>query len=262
MPGAADLTARFARRVMGMTALDHLVRMEPVLTAVDEVGRGTLLDVGSGSTGLAPWLGDEWAVTAADTSFDDYGASSGFRGGATAVTADVRELPFDDRSFDVVVALDLLEHVPQADRPQALRELRRVTRRRLVVGCPTGVEALDADRRLHDSLRRRPDWLAEHLENGFPERSELVTQLEAHGDLRVTGNESVESHVRLVRRELTIPGFLVGRLAAMPLARALRSRGRARELAARVLRRVRGGDRAPTYRTIAVLDVEQPLSSP
>jgi hypothetical protein len=41
---------------------------------------------------------------------------------------------------------------------------------------------------------------------------------------------------------------------AIPLSRALRTRGRSRALAARALRRVRGGDRLPAYRTIAVLD--------
>jgi hypothetical protein len=254
VPGPADLSLRLARRVMGMTAVDHLVRIEPVLSLVEELGGGTLLDAGSGSTGLSPWLGDGWSVTAVDTSFDDYGASHGFVGRGSAVVADVRNLPFGDRSFDAVVAVDLLEHVPPQDRPQALGELRRVTRARLVVGCPTGEAALDADRRLSERLRRRPEWLSEHIAMGFPERGELVRELEPHGVLRIVDHEAISSHVRLVRAELTIPGFLVGRLVAIPLSRALRTRGRSRALAAGALRRVRGRDRPPAYRTIAVLD--------
>jgi len=222
---------------------------------VQELGGGTLLDAGSGSTGLSPWLGEAWSVTAVDTSFDDYCAALGFTGTGRAVTADVRDLPFPDRSFDAVVALDLLEHVPPADRARALSELRRVTRRRLVVGCPTGEAALEADRRLAERLRRPPDWLAEHVAHGFPRREELDAELSPHGRLRLLDNERVQSHVWLVRAELSVPGFLAGRLASVPLARALRSRGRARSLAARVLRRVRGADRPPAYRTIAVLDV-------
>lgn len=255
VPGRAHLPLRLARRVMGMTALNHLVRLEPVLALVEELGGGTLLDVGSGSTGLSPWLGDAWSATAVDTSFDDYGASRGFAGRGRAVVGDVRELPFPDRSFDAVVALDLLEHVPPADRPRALSELRRVTRRRLVVGCPTGRPALEADLRLAERLRRTPDWLVEHLENGFPAREELESELGPHGRLRLIPNEAVSSHIRLVRAELSIPGFLIGRLTAMPLARALRAEGRPRAFAGRVLRRVRGHDLPPAYRTIAVLDV-------
>jgi SAM-dependent methyltransferase len=43
-----------------------------------------------------------------------------------ARTADVQELPFDDESFDVVVANHMLYHVP--DRPRAMHELARVLR--------------------------------------------------------------------------------------------------------------------------------------
>jgi SAM-dependent methyltransferase len=254
VPGLRDLPLRAARRVLGMTALDHLVRIEPVLGLLEDFGGGTLLDAGSGSLGLSPWLGEGWSVTAVDTAFDDYGASSGFTGTANAVVADVRDLPFDDRSFDAVVALDLLEHVPAADRDRALAELCRVTRSRLVVGGPTGEEALAADRRLHEVLRRRPPWLAEHLEIGFPTNEQLTAALGRHGTVRLLGNENVTSHVRLVRFELNGAGFLAGRLAALPIARALRGQGRPRMFAARILRRIRGCDRPPVYRTIAVLD--------
>jgi hypothetical protein len=190
-----------------------------------------------------------------DTSFDDYGGSRGHSGGANAVVADVRQLPFADECFDAVVALDLLEHVPSVDRGRALAELRRVTGRRLIVGGPAGPEALEADRRLYGQLRRRPGWLAEHVRMGFPTREELVGALEPHGRLRLIDNEAVASHLRLVRFELSVPGFLLGRLLALPLSWALRQHGPVRARAGALLRRLRGRDRAPAYRTIAVLDV-------
>lgn len=40
--------------------------------------------------------------------------------------ADLRELPFDDASFDVALCLDVLEHVPLLDQPSALAETSRV----------------------------------------------------------------------------------------------------------------------------------------
>ena len=43
---------------------------------------------------------------------------------AEYLAADVQELPFDDASFDVVIANHMLYHVP--DRPRALAEIRRV----------------------------------------------------------------------------------------------------------------------------------------
>jgi 2-polyprenyl-3-methyl-5-hydroxy-6-metoxy-1,4-benzoquinol methylase len=50
--------------------------------------------------------------------------------------ADCRSLPFDDRSFDSVVCMEVLEHLEVEDFPQALSELRRVCSGRLVMSVP------------------------------------------------------------------------------------------------------------------------------
>jgi SAM-dependent methyltransferase len=245
-----------ARRLAGRLGLNHLVRLAPVVELVREAGGRELLDAGSGSSGVAPWLGAGWEVTAVDTSFDDYGAHTGGRVAALrAVVGDVRDLPFDDDSFDVGVAVDLLEHVPPADRRVALREIARVTRRRVVVACPSGPDALAADRALADVLAVAPAWLAEHLDNGFPEVDEVVAELAPYGAVRVIANEHVASHARLVRAELSPLLFVPTRALAWLAGVALRRGPRARSLAGRALRVVRGGDRAPSYRTIYVLDI-------
>ena len=46
---------------------------------------------------------------------------------------DARRLPFRDRSVDVVLCSLMLHHLTEADAVQALRELGRVARRRLIV---------------------------------------------------------------------------------------------------------------------------------
>ena len=247
-----------ARRLAGRLGLNHLVRLAPVVELVREAGGREVLDAGSGSAGVAPWLGAAWQVTAVDTSFDDYGAESAGRVAAQrAVVGDVRDLPFGDRSFDVTVAVDLLEHVPPADRGVALREIARVTRRRVVVACPSGAAALAADRALAAELAVPPGWLAEHLENGFPEVEEVVAELARHGAVRVIANEHTTSHTRLVRAELSPLLFVPTRALAWLAGLALRRGPRARGAAGRMLRIVRGRDRAPCYRTIYVLDIAE-----
>lgn len=52
------------------------------------------------------------------------------------VVGDVRRLPFDDRSFDLAVCCQVLEHLPRESFVPALRELRRVVRRGLVLSLP------------------------------------------------------------------------------------------------------------------------------
>lgn len=248
-----DHLLRGARRLIGVRQLGQLVRLSPVLALVRDVGGGELLDVGSGGLGLADFLDDRWTVTALDRSFDDFGAwLTPPRTRARRVVGDARALPFADRSFDVTVAVDVLEHVPAADRATVLGELARVTRRRIVVAAPAGEPALAADRRLAAMLRVSPPWLVEHLEVGFPAPEDLVGPLRPHGAVRVFGNESVGAHVALTRRELDVRWFMPTRLAARVLARGLRTGAGWPEA---VLRRLRGGDRAPCYRTVVVVEM-------
>jgi ubiquinone/menaquinone biosynthesis C-methylase UbiE len=54
--------------------------------------------------------------------------------GATLVRGDACALPFGGQSFDLVVCLEVLEHLPEPAR--ALRELRRVTRAGCLLSVP------------------------------------------------------------------------------------------------------------------------------
>jgi 2-polyprenyl-3-methyl-5-hydroxy-6-metoxy-1,4-benzoquinol methylase len=48
----------------------------------------------------------------------------------------VAKMAFPDRSFDVVVCMEVLEHLAVADFEAAVRELRRVARKQIVVSVP------------------------------------------------------------------------------------------------------------------------------
>jgi ubiquinone/menaquinone biosynthesis C-methylase UbiE len=52
----------------------------------------------------------------------------------TLVRGDVYALPFPDQSYDLVLCLEVLEHLP--DPARALREIRRVARRGLLLSVP------------------------------------------------------------------------------------------------------------------------------
>lgn len=55
---------------------------------------------------------------------------------APDIIGDVRAIPRGDASFDVASCCQVLEHLPLTDLSAALRELRRVTRWRLVLSLP------------------------------------------------------------------------------------------------------------------------------
>ncbi|MEM6496517.1 MAG: methyltransferase domain-containing protein, partial [Pseudomonadota bacterium] len=52
------------------------------------------------------------------------------------VQADVRALPFEDNQFDAAFCCQVLEHIPYEDFLAGLGELRRVTRKRVVISVP------------------------------------------------------------------------------------------------------------------------------
>lgn len=97
-----------------------------------------VLEIGCGRGAFARWLAEQGAdVVAAD--FSPAAVEIAARlvpAGVETLAADVQQLPFPDESFDLVVSLETLEHVP--DPSAGLAELVRVTRRggRLVVTTP------------------------------------------------------------------------------------------------------------------------------
>ena len=52
------------------------------------------------------------------------------------VVGDITKLPLDDHSFDAVLVAEVLEHIPFAEVPMALRELSRVARQTIIVTLP------------------------------------------------------------------------------------------------------------------------------
>lgn len=241
--------------------LNQIMRYEPVVALCAAANGTRLLEVGSGARGVSQYLGERWSLTACDLAFDDYGAEGDdiLDTRVERVVASVTDLPFADGAFEVVVGLDLLEHLDEAHRRRALHELRRVTSERLVVGCPTGQAALATDQRLarfYDRriCRPRPQWLEEHLTNGFPEPDDLRLAARPTDQLTTMGNVAIGRHGVVARWE-AIPG--VARAAGI-LFRLLLPRvreGSRKRWAIEVTRLLRGRDQSPTYRTLVVVDV-------
>jgi hypothetical protein len=95
-------------------------------------------------------------------------------------------LPFTDAAFEASTSLDVLEHVPPADRPRFVAELLRVTGRRAVLCCPLGTPEHEASEREIQAWYRSVagddhPWLAEHLGYGLPTLEELEGAFAGHG---------------------------------------------------------------------------------
>lgn len=162
------------------SAIDHWMRYAPVIEQIKAYAASSpvkrelsVLDVGGGPAGLASLLkGRGYRIIALDP---DQDALRGNR--ALKVVGDGCQLPFDDRSVDIVVSVDSLEHVPAGRRLAFLSELGRVARGRLIIHCPIDsadrrFQATHYDRvfqRLHRKYFGQEEAnTAEHLACGLP----------------------------------------------------------------------------------------------
>lgn len=154
--------------------LNWLTRYASVMAELDLDPDGQLLesvlDVGCGPHGLA------CAAPNARFVGTDVLFAGRVAGGMTAIRNDPGPLPFADASFDTVVCLDTLEHIPSQDRAGFVRELARVAARRVIVACPSeGSAQLQDILRLEYEVRGLPlpGWLNEHDEHGLPSADQI-----------------------------------------------------------------------------------------
>jgi hypothetical protein len=134
-----------------------------------------VLEVGSGAVGLACLY--PFSFVGCDLRFDRRPQPK-----MRAVAGSATQLPFPDRSFPVVVCLDVFEHIQPRRRTAFLQELLRVARARVILAFPSGDAAHRTDARLASYWRLRrlpdPDWLLEHQQWPLPSAWELETQLD------------------------------------------------------------------------------------
>ncbi|MFJ2889660.1 class I SAM-dependent methyltransferase [Streptomyces sp. NPDC087305] len=144
-------------------------RTQDVLRRLLPTAPARVLDVGGGSGIHAEWLArDGYEVQLLDP-VPLHVEQAAQLPGVEARVGDARELPDQDASYDVVLLLGPLYHLPErADRVRALSEARRVVR-------PGGLVVAATINRfagLHDMLRQELYFTAEHRARVDREREE------------------------------------------------------------------------------------------
>jgi SAM-dependent methyltransferase len=232
--------------------VDTALRYAAVIELIRPLFRSDvrILEVGSGAAGITAFL--KFPVVGIDPAFERTEALG--TPYLTRVEGSADALPFDDGSFDIVLSVEMLEHVPAAARADALREMFRVLRPggRMIVTFPADATARRLDLSLNDAYRRRygsdHPWVAEHIAEGVPATDEVVALARelvgSDGHVAVQKHDSARSwrlHQMLYgARRWYLPALLVG----------LHSRAGAR-LVFNLARRIDGDEH---YRTILVVD--------
>lgn len=138
----------------------------------------SVLDVGGGVTGIK--LFTDNPVTIVDLEVGD-------------IKVDARDLKLKSRSYDVVVSIDVLEHIPAADRKKFVKNLIRIARSKVIVSAPHGgalhIKAEKNMLRYLAARGRKDFFLEQHVENGLPRPIALAVGKKSiiySGDYRVS----------------------------------------------------------------------------
>jgi len=96
--------------------------------------------------------------------------------------ADALSLPFEDASFDITMSVDVFEHIRPEDRGRFLSEMRRVSRRAIILAAPFETQDVPLCEILANNFYKGiygddEKWLKEHIENGLPGLDETVAEL-------------------------------------------------------------------------------------
>lgn len=163
----------------------------------------SILEIGSGGLGIAPYL--NMPVTGVDVEF-----KPPFHPNLTRVVGKAEKLDFADKSFEVVISSDMLEHLPKEMRGKAIFEMIRVAKLGVVIGVPCGVEAAGHDEELRREYltihKTEFPFLKEQVEYGLPDRTDIIAYIEKASKkldskikLTVSGNENMTTRKFLMR---------------------------------------------------------------
>ncbi len=107
---------------------DRFVSYQAQLAEIFRTNPVNMLEIGVGDKVIASYIKNntEVAYTSADIA-DDVGAD---------VQASVTELPFEDKSFDIVCAFEVLEHLPFEQFEKSIDEMCRVAKTHVLISVP------------------------------------------------------------------------------------------------------------------------------
>lgn len=182
------------------------LRYLPVVRILKDAGIRKVLEVGSGYLGITPYS-REFELTGLDRSFERDNPAM------RQVTGTVTSLPFEDHSFDAVISVDSLEHIPPEAREAALSEMMRTASAMVIIAVPSGAGAEAQDRLLDERYTRvrgeEYPFFRDHLENGLPDPEDL--QMMINKVLRRLGRRgrvTVYKNANLQLRSFLMKGWI------------------------------------------------------
>jgi len=180
------------------------LRYLPIVDMIKSIGlKVSVLEVGSDGLGITPYL--KSPIVGADIHFN-----RPFHPLLKRVKADATRLPFDEHSFDVVISVDMIEHLDRYKRKKAIEEMARVAKRLIVIAVPSGAHAQAEDALLYKEYKKIHkegyQFYDEQIYFGLPKTDDMkkiiessLSKLGNEFHLSVFGNETIALHRFLMR---------------------------------------------------------------
>ena len=87
-------------------------------------------------------------------------------------------LPFREKSFDVVCAIDVLEHIPKRERKDFIKRLVNIASERIILSFPIGTKKhIQCEKEIQNWLShigQNVTYLQEHIKFGLPSISDII----------------------------------------------------------------------------------------
>lgn len=157
---------------------DAAIRYAPVVREIKKhhLQDSKILEIGPGSTGIIPYLNRE--IDGIDIDFSGSPQTkllNKIKGMAT-------NLPFRKNSYDVVISVDVLEHLTKPQREQSIGQMLKVAKKLVIIVVPIGELSEKQDSLLKDKwekvFKEKNQFLSEHVQNGLPKTDEILLTLD------------------------------------------------------------------------------------
>lgn len=177
-----DLNEKQLKRALSFDLYGrHAIVREIIDAHREENEKFSVLDIGGRGNILKNFL------TSDHVSFLDPYADEEERMMENYIAGDGCKLPLEDQSFDWVVSLDVLEHIPAPDRDKFINENLRVASRGVILVAPFFSKGVAiAEKNANENYKilaggQDHPWLVEHLANTLPHEKTVENFLKKNG---------------------------------------------------------------------------------
>jgi hypothetical protein len=133
-----------------------------------------IIEIGSGGLGITPYLNRN--ITGFDIAF-----SPPFHSKLKRIIGNAVNISLPKNSFDAVLSVDTLEHMNKISRIQAISEMFKIAKKKIIIAVPSGNDSQKQDEELdsifYQRFGKKYHFLDEQIHLGLPEEKEMINAI-------------------------------------------------------------------------------------